>query len=226
MEWNKLAGLTVFIILPSFSPFDGEPPFYSHKAIAKQLVSLLRFSKKNGKTTHIWLAYISRSNVADSSFATLVGRRIDLIPTLSFLYLSVVCPILHLAVRDANINLIVENTSPLDHPLIIMHLTSSPLPKKHVARTVEFFPRVAPDEAVSDSIYQQRATLFQLRMHVPSIVVLDYEGSQVTWDITGTLPLILMLNGLSPDDTSTVLRDILAPRITKEFWHIPVNSCP
>ena len=85
MEWNKVAGLTVSVMLPSFSPFDDEPPFYSHKTIVKQLVSLLRFSKKIGKTTHIWLAYISRSNVAESSFAMLLDRRIDLIPTLSFL---------------------------------------------------------------------------------------------------------------------------------------------
>ena len=226
MEWNKLGGLIVLVMLPSFSPFDDEPPFYSHKTIVKQLVSLLRFFRKNGKTTHIWLAYISRSNVADSSFATLLDRRIDLIPTLSFLYLCVMCPILHFAVRVANTNLIVETTSPLDHTLIIMHLTSSPLPKKYVARTVELFPPVAPNEAVSDSIYHPQATLFQLRIDVPSKVVLDYEGSEVIWDITGTLPLMLMLNSLSPDDTSTVLRDILAPRITKEFLPIPVNSCP
>ena len=139
----------------------------------------------------------------------MLDRKIDLIPTLSFLHLSVVCRILHLAMRDANTNLIVENTSPLDHPLIIMHLTSSPLPNKHVARTVEFLPRVAHNEAVSDSIYHQKATLFQ-----PSKVVFHYEGSEVTWDITGTLPPMLMLNVLSPDDTSTVLRDILASRIT------------
>ena len=225
MEWNKLAGLTVFVMLPSFPPFDNEPPFYSHKTLVKQLVSFLRFSK-NEKTTYIWLAYISRSNVADTSFATLLDRRIDLIPTLSFLYLSFVCPILHLAVRDANTNLIVEHTSPLDHPLIIMHLTSSPLPKKHVARTVELLPGVAPNEAVSDSIYHPQATLFQLRIDVPSKVVLNYEGSEVTWDITATLPLMLMLNSLSPDDTSTVLRDILAPEIKKEFWPILVDSCP
>ena len=95
-----------------------------------------------------------------------------------------------------------------------------------MARTVEFFPRVTPNQAVSDSIYHPQATLFHLRIDVPSKVVLDYEGSEVTWDITGTLPLMLMLNGLSPDDTSTVLRDILAPRITKQIWPIPVNSCP
>ena len=74
MEWNRLAGLTVFVMLPSLSPFDDEPPFYSHKTIVKQLVSLLRFSKKNGKTTHIWLAYISNSNVADSIFARLLAE--------------------------------------------------------------------------------------------------------------------------------------------------------
>ena len=75
-------------------------------------------------------------------------------------------------------------------------------------------------------MYHPQATLFQLCIDVPSKVVLDYEGAEVTWNITGTLPLMLMPNGLSPNDASTVLRDILAPRITKEFWPIPVNSYP
>ena len=37
---------------------------------------------------------------------------------------------------------------------------------------------------------------------------------------------MLMLNGLSLDDTSTVLRDIIAPRITKEHWPIPAKENP
>ena len=78
-EWNKLAGLTTFVMLPSFAPFEDEPPFYSHKTVVKQIVSLMRFSRKNNKTTILWLAYCSRANVADSGFATLLDRRIDLI---------------------------------------------------------------------------------------------------------------------------------------------------
>ena len=37
---------------------------------------------------------------------------------------------------------------------------------------------------------------------------------------------MMMLNGLSPDDTSMCSKDIIAPRITKEYWPIPVSSCP
>ena len=37
---------------------------------------------------------------------------------------------------------------------------------------------------------------------------------------------MLMLNGLNPDDTSTVLRELTMPRITKTFWPVVVNSAP
>ena len=225
MEWTKFIGLTTFVMLPSFAPFEDEPPFFSHKTIVRRVVSLLRQAKKQNKTTNVWLAYVTRSNVADSSFATLLDRRIDLIPALSFLYLTVVCPIIHLASRDSTTNTIVENVSPLDQPLILMHLTSIQLPKKHHAKTVEFFPRLTPTET-ADKVYEPHPSLFQLRIDVPNKVVLDVEGTEVVWDITGTLPLMLMLNGLGPDDTSTVLRDIVVPRITKDHWPIPVNSSP
>ena len=52
------------------------------------------------------------------------------------------------------------------------------------------------------------------------------QGNTVEWDITGTLPLMLMLNGLSPDDTSTVLKDMTVPKITKEYWPVVVNASP
>ena len=39
MDWNKLAGLTTFVMLRSFAPFEDEPPFYSHRTIVGQLVS-------------------------------------------------------------------------------------------------------------------------------------------------------------------------------------------
>ena len=154
MERNKLAGMTTFIMLPIVAPFDDEPSFYSHKTIVKQVVSLLRFSKKQDKATTIWLAYCSRKNATDSSFATLINRCIDLIPTLSFLFLSVVCPIIHLASRDPASNTITAHTSPLDHPFILLQLTSSALPKKPVVRTVEFPPRQRTSETpASMSIY-------------------------------------------------------------------------
>ena len=37
---------------------------------------------------------------------------------------------------------------------------------------------------------------------------------------------MLMLNGLNPDDTSTVLKELTIPGITKAFWPVMVNSAP
>ena len=225
-EWNKLAGLTTFVMLPSFAPFEDEPPFYSHKTVVKQIVSLMRFSRKNNKTTILWLAYCSRANVADSGFATLLDRRIDLIPALSFLNLSVVCPIPHLAARNPTNDTIEANPSPLDHPLIIMQLTSAVLPKEHTPKTVELFPKQPEATTQSPHLYCPQASLLQLRIDIPSTVTLNVEGTDVVWNITGTLQLMLLLNGLSPDDTSTVLKGIVAPRITKQYWPIPATSAP
>ena len=59
-----------------------------------------------------------------------------------------------------------------------------------------------------------------------SHVTLEVEENEVVWDITGTVPLMLLLNGLSPDDTSTVLKDIVAPKLTKEFRPVVVNASP
>ena len=226
LEWNKLGGLAIFILMPSFAPFEDEPPFLSHKTIVKQLVSLLRYSKKNNKVTTIWLAYCSRSNVADCEFASILDRRIDIIPALSFLYVTVVCSIVHLAYRHPDTHEIVEHPDPLDYPLILMHLSSIPLPKQHVPRTIEFYPKCMPDVVPGLDLYVPTPSLFQLRIDIPSRVTLEVEGNEVVWDITGTLPLILLLNGLSPDDTSTVLKDIVAPKITKEFWPVVVNASP
>ena len=166
LEWNKLAGLAIFVLLPSFAPFEDEPPFLSHRSIIKQLVSLLCYSKKNNKVTTIWLAYCSRSNVADCEFASILDRRIDIIPALSFLYVSVVCSIIHLAHRHPDTHAIVDNASPLDHPLILMHLSSTPFPKGHIPRTIEFFPKdtvCAEDPAIFTP-----ETVFQLRLDILS----------------------------------------------------------
>ena len=38
--------------------------------------------------------------------------------------------------------------------------------------------------------------------------------------------MTLMLNGFHPDDTSTVLKGLTIPRITKAFWPVMVNSAP
>ena len=37
---------------------------------------------------------------------------------------------------------------------------------------------------------------------------------------------MLLINGLSPDDGSTVLRNLTVPRITKHHWPVTVSSAP
>ena len=227
LEWNKLAGLAIFNLLPFLCTLlRDEPPFLSQKTIVKQLVSLLRCSKKKNKVTTIWLAYCSRSNAAACEFASILDRRIHIIPALSFLYVTVVCSIVHLAYCRPDTHKIVEHPSPLDHRLILMHLSSIPLPKQHVPRTIEFYPKCMPDVVPGLDLYVPTPSLFQPRIDIPSRVTLEVQGNKVIWDITGTLPLMLLLNGLSPDDTCTVLKDIVAPKITKEFWPVVVNASP
>ena len=114
----------------------------------------------------------------------------------------------------------------IDHPLIIMQLTSAVLPKLHTPKTVELFPKQPEATTQSPHLYCPQASLFQLRIDIPSTVTLNVEGTDVVWIITGTLQLMLLLNGLSPDDTSTVLKGIVAPRITKQYWPIPATSAP
>ena len=225
LEWKTLGGLALLFLLSSFAPFEDEPPFLSHRSVIKQLVSLLRYSRENNKVTTIGLAYCSRSNVVNCEFASILDRCIDIIPALSFLYVSVVCSIIYLAHRQPDTHAIVDNASLLDHPLILMHLSSTPFPKGHIPRTIESFLKDTFGTE-KPAHFTPEATLFQFRLDIPSRVDVEMEGNTIEWDITGTLPLMLMLNGLSPDDTSTILKDITVPKITKEYWPVVVNASP
>ena len=97
VDWMKVFGTTSLIILPSSARFQDDGHFLSHKTVVKQVVNVLRVAKKQNKKTHVWMAYSSRTNVADAELATILDRQIDLMPVLNFLHLSVVCPVIHLA---------------------------------------------------------------------------------------------------------------------------------
>ena len=226
-EWPKLIGLVSFAILPSFAPFQDEPPFLSHRTIVKQIVAMLRAAKKQDKPTTFWLAYQARNNVADVELATVLDRRIDLVPSLGFLWLSVVCQVIHMGTRTPDSHDIHTSPSPLDQPLIIFQLTSVPLPKGHVPQTIGYFPRnVDSTQPIPPQVHTPQASLFQVRLDVPVDITREVDGVEVKWHISGSLPLMLMLNGLNPDDTSTVLKELTIPRITKSFWPVIVNSAP
>ena len=226
-EWQKLIGLVSFAILPSFAPFQDEPPFFSHRTIVKQIVAMLRAAKKQDKPTTFWLAYQARSNVADVELATVLDRRIDLVPSLGFLWLSVVCQVIHMGTRTPDSHDVLTSPNPLDQPLILFQLTSVPLPKGHVPQTIGYFPRnVDSSQPIPPQIHTPQSSLFQVRLDVPIDITREVDGVEVKWHISGSLPLMLMLNGLNPDDTSTVLKELTMPRITKSFWPVIVNSAP
>ena len=225
-EWSKLIGLVTFLLLPNFAPFQDDSPFFSHRSIVKNIVATLRTAKKMQKPTTIWLAYESRADVSDVELATILDRRIDLIPALGFLWLIVVCPIAHYATRHSNSEQIVTSPSPTDHPLILFQLTSFPLPKSHIPKTIGYFPR---DVDVPDShptIHKPKSTLYHLRLDIPTEINKEIDGTEVRWRISGSLPLMLLINGLSPDDSSTILNEIQIPRITKSYWPIMIKSAP
>ena len=70
------------------------------------------------------------------------------------------------------------------------------------------------------------ASLFQIRVDVPIDITRVVDKVEVKWHISGSLPLMLMLNGLDPDDTSTVLKELTIMRITKACWPVVINSAP
>ena len=226
-EWNKLIGLVSFAILPNFAPFQDEPPFFSHRTIVKQIVAMLRAAKKQDKPPTFWLAYNARSNVADFELASVLHRRIDLVSSLGFLWLSVVCQVVHMGVRSPNTHHISSAPTPLDQPSVLFQLTSSPLPRNHIPQTIGYFPRnVDPTEPLPPTVHTPQSSLIQVCVNVPINIKRKVDGLEVKWHISGSLPLMVMLNGLNPDDISTVLKELTIPRITKAFWHVVVNSAP
>ena len=46
----------------------------------------------------------------------------------------------------------------------------------------------------------------------------------LVWDVMDNVPLMLLLNGLLLDDTSTLLKDMVTPKIAKGYWLVVVNT--
>ena len=162
--------------------------------------------------------------------ATISDRQIDLIPLPNLLHLSVVYPVFHLATRNATTFAIEDSTSPHDMPPIIFKLTYQQLPAKHQPRVVEFYPRVSDPHVSVDgtmqAIFCPTSTMFQLRINVPEEIAREVDGVETEWTVNRSLPLMLLINGLSPDDSSTVLKNLTAPRITRADWPVAVNAAP
>ena len=198
-EWNKLIGLVSFAILPNFVPFQDEPPVFSHCTTVKQIVAMLRAAKKQEKPTTSWLAYNARSNVADVELASVLDGGIDLAPSLGFLWLSLVCQVVHMGVRSPNTHHISTAPTPLDQPLVLFQLRSSPLPRNHIPQTIGYFPRsVDPTEPLPPTVHTPQSSLVQVRVDVPIDITREVDGLEVKWHISGYLPLMLMLNRLNP----------------------------
>ena len=137
-----------------------------------------------------------------------------------FFFLSIKCPVIHLAYRHTESRGIMDSPSSHDMPLIIFQLPPSQIPKGHVPNVVEFYPR--PETP----LFTPTQSLFQIRLDVPTEIIRTIDGQETKWNISGSLPLMLLINGLSPDDSSTILHNLSAPRITKAHWPVAVSSPP
>ena len=140
---------------------------------------MLHDGKKQNRATTVWLAYASRSNVADPEVATILNRRIDLIRSLPFLFLSIVCPVIHVAYRHTESRGIMDSPSPHDMPLIIFELTSSQIPKGHVPNVVELYPRTHSDDIHPETLlFKPTQSLFQIRLDVPIKIIRIIDGQE------------------------------------------------
>ena len=120
-----------------------------------------------------------------------------------------------------------DSPSPHDMPLIIFQLTSSQIPKGHIPSVVEFHPRTHGDDPRPEApLFTPTQSLFQIRLDVPTEISRMVDGHETKWNISGSLPLMLLINGLSPDDSSTILHNLSAPRITKAHWPVAVPPPP
>ena len=157
----------------------------------------------------------------------MLDRRIDLVPTIAFLWLSVVCQVVHMGTRSPTTHDVTTSATPPDQPSVIFQLTFSPLPKNPVPQTIGYFPKnVDPTKPIPANVRTPQSSVFQIRVDVQIDITRVVDGVEVKWHISGSLPLMLMLNGLNPDDTSTVLKELTIPRITKTFRPVVINSAP
>ena len=165
--------------------------------------------------------------MADVELATVLDRIINPVPSLGFQWLSVVCQVIHMGTRTPDSHDIHTSPSPSDQPLIIFQLTSVPLPKGHVPQTIGYFPRnVNSTKPIPPQVHTPQASLLQVRLDVPIDITREVDRAEVKCHISSSLPLMLMLNGLNPEDSSTVLKELTIPRRTKSFWPVIVNSAP
>ena len=185
----------------------------------KQIAAMLHATEKQDESTTFWLAYNARSNVAYVELARVLDRRIDFVPTRACLRLFVGCQVIHMGLRSPSTQKIVTAPTPLDQPLIFFHLTSFPLSKNHIPQTVGYFPvNVDSTKPIPARVFTPQLSLLQVRLDVPVGITREVDTVEGKWHISGFVLLMVMLNGLNPDDMSTRLTEISISRITKAHW--------
>ena len=116
---------------------------------------------------------------------------------------------IHLAYRHTESRGIMGSPSPHDMPLINSQLISSQIPKGHVLNNVEFYPRTHSEDIRPET--PLFTPTFQLSLDVPTKIIRTIDGQATKWNISGSLPLMLLINGPSPADSSTILHNLSVP---------------
>ena len=106
----------------------------------------------------------------------LLDRRIDLIPSLPHLYLSVVCPVIHLAHWDTEPRKIFDSPSPARYA---SNNFSANIVKGHVPNVVEFYSRTHSDDHRPETpFFTPTSSLFQICLDVSTQIVRMVDGHE------------------------------------------------
>ena len=102
---------------------------------------------------------------------------------------------MHLAYRHTESCGIMDSPSPHDMPLIIFQLTSAQIPKDHVPNVVIFYPRTHSDGTRPETpLFTPTQSLLKIRLNVQTEIIGTIDGQETKWNITGSLPLVLLIN--------------------------------
>ena len=217
-DWDCLVGKTTLVLLPDYSPFKDDPPFFSHKTFVNACTSVLKTAKVQSKPTHIYFAYMCRQSPTNERLAPMLDKRIDLIPLAAWCRQIYVFPMICMSKRDSDLRL-TPGTVPSPTPMIIQHLFSGVNPG-HVPGIASHFLHGDVQENAEFGIVAPQSMLVHVRIDSPRVLPND------DYQVTCALDLIRRLNKLGPDDGSTVLRGMVNPRYPATYIPRPVSSAP
>ena len=200
-DWLALVGRNSLVIPPDYLPFQDTGPFLSLKTFGKKCAEALEKGKINNQETNIFFGYLSKAQSPHYSILPTLDWKVDLRSLDGYVQKKYVLPLMKNRVRGAELQ-IVASTVPSEKPLILFHL-SSRTKARHVPSIEVKYVHTIP--APSLIMHKPTHTLYHVRLDAPPVLE---DGTPMRT----SMDLLRRLNNLSPDDGSSVLRGMHAPR--------------